>query len=167
MRSHPAYAQKAGSSITSFRLMTFKRSNGASTTPTRPLKHGTGACADGLEGVPKPGWTFVSLERNGALCAFMRNCWQGSLVGRNDLTLILETPLGVVLHRIPTASPLRPDLLQGTAAEEATQDAAALWGLPDFVFHAQVLSGTQASREIGDRLVIVGDLGLVGANAGW
>jgi hypothetical protein len=53
---------------------------------------------------------------------------------RGELQLLVETPGGVMLRTIPSASPLDPGMRSGPAAEAATQDAAAVWGLPDFVY---------------------------------
>ncbi|MFK0181655.1 hypothetical protein ACIQVR_37490 [Streptomyces xanthochromogenes] len=78
------------------------------------------------------------------------------------LTLIVDTPNGPHLRRIPPALPLPAHVEHGTAAEEAAQTAAATWGLPDFVFqqaaHAKKGSG---SREQGDRLLLAGRRGAV------
>lgn len=49
------------------------------------------------------------------------------------MMLIVETPAGVLIREIPNAMQLRTDVEPGTAAEEAVHDAAAIWGLPDFV----------------------------------
>ena len=76
-------------------------------------------------------------------------------------TLLVETAAGTLVRRIPDASPLRADVRAGTAAELATSDAAAYWGLPDFVFRAPSRKLGSGSRELGDGIVIVGDVGLV------
>ncbi|WP_138896515.1 hypothetical protein [Streptomyces chryseus] len=72
------------------------------------------------------------------------------------LTLIIDTPSGPHMRRIPPALPLPAHIEHGTAAEEA----AATWGLPDFVFqqagHAIKGSGR---REQGDRLLLAGRRG--------
>lgn len=49
---------------------------------------------------------------------------------------------------------------QGAAAEEATHTAAAEFGLPDFVYRAELRKLGSGTREPGDGLVIVGDLGV-------
>ncbi|OYP19185.1 hypothetical protein CFC35_35760 [Streptomyces sp. FBKL.4005] len=78
------------------------------------------------------------------------------------LTLIVETPNGLHLRRIPPALPLPAHLDHGTAAEQAAHMAAAIWGMPDFVFqqveHAAKGSGT---REQGDRFLLAGKRGAV------
>lgn len=61
----------------------------------------------------------------------------GHFIGEGDatsLTLVVDTPNGLHLRRIPPALPLPTHLDHGTAAEEAAQMAAATWGMPDFVF---------------------------------
>ncbi len=49
------------------------------------------------------------------------------------MTLIVETLAGVLVRRVPNAPALRKDVEHGETAEEAVHDAAAIWGLPDFV----------------------------------
>jgi len=73
----------------------------------------------------------------------------------------VETPIGVVTRTIPNASPLRQGDPPGTAAEAAIRDAAAVWGLPDFVYRGQRERAGSGSRELGDGLLVVGDLGVV------
>jgi hypothetical protein len=74
---------------------------------------------------------------------------------------MVETDAGLFIRRIPDASPLHPDLPVGEAAEEATGDAAAVWGLPDFVFRTEPRRVGSGVREIGDGIVIAGEIGLV------
>lgn len=76
-------------------------------------------------------------------------------------TLIVDTPRGFMIRRVLAASPLRADLRQGTAAEEATHEAAAVWGLPDFVFRPRLAPVASGVRELGDGIVLVGPYGLV------
>ncbi|HEX7291054.1 MAG TPA: hypothetical protein VF250_08015 [Conexibacter sp.] len=64
-------------------------------------------------------------------------------------------------RRVPNASPLRARTNQGLAAEDATHDAAALWGLPDFVFRAGIRKVGSGVRELGDGILLVGTLGMV------
>jgi hypothetical protein len=75
--------------------------------------------------------------------------------------VIVETGGGVLVRTIESASPLREDIQSGEAAEEATRDAASLWGLPDFVYRPALLALGSGSREIGDGTLIVGDRGVV------
>ncbi len=74
---------------------------------------------------------------------------------------MIDREEGLLIRSIPDASPLRPGLERGYAAEEATQDAASLWGLPDFVYHAAIRKVGSGTRELGDRILIVGGLGVV------
>jgi hypothetical protein len=76
------------------------------------------------------------------------------------ITMIIETAFGVLVRDVPGASPLPPDLSGGEASEDATHAAAVLC-MPDFVFRAKVLRKGSASREVGDRLLVVGELGVV------
>ena len=81
---------------------------------------------------------------------------------RVPVTLGVDTAFGTVVRTISGATPLPPDVRGGHVAEDAVGDAAAEWGLPDFVYRAQVQQkGGRGRRQIGDNLVIVGDLGMV------
>lgn len=77
------------------------------------------------------------------------------------VTLIVETPAGVLVRRIPNAMSLPTDVGDGQAAEEAVHDAAAVWGLPDFVYRGRVVAVGSGAREVGDNLLVVGDVGVV------
>src|SRR5229473_3431996 len=83
--------------------------------------------------------------------------------GANEsaLTVMVETPGGLLIRTIGSASPLREDMSRGKAAKHATQSAAALWGLPDFVYRPTVIPTPSGSRELGDGILIVGDLAIV------
>lgn len=74
---------------------------------------------------------------------------------------MVETPGGTMMRRVPAASPLPGEASQGHAAEVATHDAAAVWGMPDFVFRPKTETEGRKRRELGDGFVLVGDLGLV------
>lgn len=63
----------------------------------------------------------------------------------------------VYARSLSPALPLAPELATGIAAEQATLTAAASWGLPDFVFDPRVVDKGNASREIGDGTIVVGD----------
>jgi hypothetical protein len=73
----------------------------------------------------------------------------------------VETKSGVMARTIPAASPLRSGKDRGYAAEDATREAASIWGLPDFIYHPEVSKVGSGSREIGDGVLVVGDLGVV------
>lgn len=78
-----------------------------------------------------------------------------------ELTFIVEMPGGVMVRRIPNASPLEIPDDQGKAVEAAVQDAAAVWGLPDFVYRPALRTLDSGVRELGDGILIVGDLAVV------
>lgn len=80
---------------------------------------------------------------------------------RGELQLLVETPGGVMVRTVPSASPLADGVRTGPAAEAATQDAAAVWGLPDFVYLPESAALGSGTRELGDGLLVVGDLGVV------
>jgi len=67
----------------------------------------------------------------------------------------------MAIRRIADASALDDSIEQGIAAEKAVQDAAALWGLPDFVYRPAVQARASGVREIGDGILIVGGLAVV------
>jgi len=75
--------------------------------------------------------------------------------------LLIETGSGLLARRIPNASPLSIDENQGQAAEDATHDAAATWGLPDFVYRPTIRKVGSGTRELGDGILMVGDLAAV------
>jgi hypothetical protein len=81
--------------------------------------------------------------------------------GEGGLALVLETDAGTLCREIPPAMPLRLTTEQGKAAEGAAHSAAALWGMPDFVFKPKILPVGSGVRELGDGIVALGDLGLV------
>lgn len=76
-------------------------------------------------------------------------------------TLLVTTEHGVFERTIAPATPLNNHVDRGGAAERAAQDAAATWGLPDFVIAPLVEQKGRGVREISDGLLIVGDQGLV------
>jgi hypothetical protein len=73
----------------------------------------------------------------------------------SEVTLFVETNAGVMVRTIP-ASPLRSDKDRGYAAEDATRDAASIWGLPDFIYHPEVSKVGSGSRELGDCVMVFG-----------
>ncbi|MGO4341528.1 hypothetical protein [Pedococcus sp. 2YAF34] len=75
--------------------------------------------------------------------------------GDGDLTLLLDTGQGVAVRRIPQALPLPPDLSPGTGAEKATHAAAAIYGLPDFIFEPALRQVGAGVREMGDGTLLV------------
>jgi len=90
----------------------------------------------------------------------------GTATSRGDsgMTLIVESDTGVVLYRIAQASTLPSDvneITQGPAAETATHRAAAVWGMPDFMFSSPQEKKGNSVREVGDGLLVVGNRGAV------
>ncbi|MCZ4120253.1 hypothetical protein [Streptomyces sp. H39-S7] len=85
----------------------------------------------------------------------------GRVLDSDALTLMVSTPSGVYERVVPHATPLRAHDRRGTAAEIAVQDAAATWGLPDFVMAPSVERKGRGVREISDGLLVVGDCGVV------
>ena len=66
-----------------------------------------------------------------------------------------------MVRTVPSASPLTAGVRSGPAAESATQDAAAVWGLPDFVYLPETAELGSGNRELGDALLVVGEVGVV------
>lgn len=77
------------------------------------------------------------------------------------MDLVIETSEGLAVRRIPPAMPLRLVERKGKEAEDAAHGAAATWGLPDFVFPPSVRRRASGVRELGDGLIVVGDMGVV------
>lgn len=81
--------------------------------------------------------------------------------GGPALTLMVETSAGVFLRPIAHALPLPAGSNQGSAAEAAVESCAAVWGLPDFVYRPVLRRVSSGTREIGDRILLVGRNGVV------
>lgn len=73
------------------------------------------------------------------------------------MTLHVMTDQGHFLRTIMPASLLAPGEAPGAAAETATRGAAAVWGLPDFVFRSAVQQRGAGTRELGDAILIAGE----------
>lgn len=73
------------------------------------------------------------------------------------IQLVIETASGTFIRSVRPATVL-PEGAPGYAAEDATRNAAAYWGLPDFVYRSGRQSRGSAVREIGDALVVVGPM---------
>lgn len=71
-----------------------------------------------------------------------------------NLTLIIETDDGVVRRNIAPAMPLKDGVDRGLAAESAIRFAAALWGMPDFIFEPAHETSGSGVREVGDGILI-------------
>lgn len=78
-----------------------------------------------------------------------------------ELVLLIPTANGVFERRIPNATKLRASQTVGIAVERAVHEAVATWGLPDFVMKPQVERKGSGVREIGDGLLIAGDIGAI------
>jgi hypothetical protein len=77
-------------------------------------------------------------------------------------TLFIRSGTRVITRRIPTASALPVDARHhGYAAETATHDAAVIWGMPDFVYRPLQQRVGSGMRELGDGILLVGDVGAV------
>ena len=78
-----------------------------------------------------------------------------------SLTLLVDTPNGQYVRQVAHASPLPKGLPQGKAAEVAMHSAAATWGLPDFVYRPRLHKVRSGIRELGDGMLLVGQIGVV------
>lgn len=84
--------------------------------------------------------------------------------------LEVETAQGRFLRPIRPASILPSDVSPGPGAEEATRAAAAVFGLPDFVFRSASSRHGSGQREVGDSIIVTGDRAAcvqVKHRAGW
>lgn len=73
------------------------------------------------------------------------------------LSLIVDTPTGIHLRRVPDATRLIAGVDRGAAAEDATRNAVARWGLPDFIYRPVVRRVGSGTRELGDGVLLVGN----------
>jgi hypothetical protein len=78
-----------------------------------------------------------------------------------ELTLVVETATGFAVRLVPAARPLPGREGRGCEAEDASADAATEWGLPDFTCTIGTVRRGNATREVADRLLVVGDAGVV------
>jgi SEC-C motif len=79
----------------------------------------------------------------------------------DEMTLVIRTPTGIAVRRIPTARPLPGSREPGYEAEDASSDAATIWGLPDFTCTVGTVTKGNARREVADRLIVIGGDGAV------
>ncbi len=77
------------------------------------------------------------------------------------MQILVETNRGMAVRNISAAMPRRLREDQGKEAENAAHDAAAIWGLADFVFEPAIRKRTSGVRELGDGILLLGDLGVV------
>jgi hypothetical protein len=78
-----------------------------------------------------------------------------------EMIIVVDTPNGVYVRRVAQAIPLPEGIEPGFGAEEATHEAAAIWGLPDFVYRPILVRAGSSTRELGDRILLVGDKAVV------
>lgn len=76
------------------------------------------------------------------------------------LRLLIETERGVVLREVPHPRALPHEGDVGPEAEREVRTTAADLGLPDFVYEAGQVQRGNGTREVGDALIICGDVGL-------
>ena len=81
--------------------------------------------------------------------------------GDESLVLVIDTPRGEIIRRVPAASSLPGLGSRGPESEHASRLAAAKWGLPDFIFQPLQRASGSGVREVGDGIVLVGDMGAV------
>lgn len=72
----------------------------------------------------------------------------------DKLTLLIDTPDGLLHREVAAAAPLPEGVERGVAAEEAIRFAAALWGMPDFIFEPTHEASGSGVREVGDGILI-------------
>ncbi len=78
-----------------------------------------------------------------------------------EATLVVETAMGVAVRQIPAARQLPGREDRGYEAEDASTEAATEWGLPDFACTIGSVRRGNATREVADRLLVVGETGVV------
>lgn len=78
-----------------------------------------------------------------------------------QMQLVIDTNEGPFLRNISAALPRRLQEEQGKEAESATHIAAAMWGMADFVFEPTCRRRGSGVRELGDGLLVLGDLAVV------
>lgn len=85
----------------------------------------------------------------------------GSIRSDDGSYTLLRFENGQVVGReIQEATPPEPSKPLGTGTELAALDAAARWGLPDFVFHPLTIPKGSGFREIGDGTLVSGSRGI-------
>lgn len=81
--------------------------------------------------------------------------------GDDGTYTLLRLDGDVVFGReIPEASPPEPSVEVGIGVERASLEAAALLGLPDFVFRPKVVQKGSGVREVGDGTLVTGERGI-------
>lgn len=72
----------------------------------------------------------------------------------DEITLMIETDEGIIRRTVMPALPLPPEVERGVAAEQAIRFAAALWGMPDFIFDPAHEASGSGVREVGDGILV-------------
>jgi len=116
-----------------------------------------------LDGAPWGEVDLSSTENGAEIDEVLRNSDLG--IGtyydpEGNVTILLRAADRTFGRPIPSPLALDPATEVGAAAEEASREAASLWGLPDFVLSPKVLKKSEALREIGDCTVVVGSRAL-------
>lgn len=78
-----------------------------------------------------------------------------------DVQVLVDLGTRIGSRTVRAASPLRGDRSQGDAAEDAALDAAAAWGMPDYVFRPAIISTGSGTKQVGDLIVVAGRVGLM------
>lgn len=76
----------------------------------------------------------------------------------NEVTLVIETNDGLIMRTIRGASLLAEDTPRGEAVESSSRQAAAKWGLPDFIFEPAHEQSGAGVREVSDGVLISGSM---------
>lgn len=107
-----------------------------------------------------PSWAPIHLGNDeDDLPALMSQSDIGLASYRSDdgeFIMLVQAGETVYGRPIPPAMLLDASQRQGAAAEDATIDAASMWGLPDFVFRPQIIAKASGQRELGDATIITG-----------
>jgi hypothetical protein len=128
------------------------------TTRVAGARRLAGRTTDGPRAEWTPAWASPRPWSTAELGALDRSdIGVGVVVDADQLTLLVTTDDGVHERVIPAASALNPHLSRGIAAEAATQNAAATWGLPDFVILPRAEHRGSRNREISDGLLVTGE----------
>lgn len=109
-----------------------------------------------------PLWVRVGTSGTPDVEAGLRSSDLGLATYRSgdDFIMLVQRPDGVYGRIVPMPGALDPAAQRGAAAEDASRNSAARWGLPDFVFHPEIVQRGAATREIGDGTIVCGNRGL-------
>lgn len=78
-----------------------------------------------------------------------------------DVEVVVHGVTTISRRIVPAARPLDPALTKGKSAELASMDAAAVWGMPDYVFKPTVVRTGSGPREVSDFILVTGRVGLL------